>query len=67
MNAAAIYLVAGAVLVLAALLSIKTSPLSDANPAQYEGKRARRTVAITLFGVSLVLAAFGAAVQLQSG
>jgi hypothetical protein len=67
MNASAIYLVAGSVFVLAAMLSFNTAPLSDANPAQYERKRARRTVAITLFVVSLVLAAFGVTVQLQSG
>ncbi len=66
MTASTLFMVAGGVLILAILLFLGTSVHSDASSSQYERKRARRTAAITLFVVSLVLAAFGVLVLLQS-
>jgi hypothetical protein len=44
-------------------LSLNTSTYSDAGGSRYERKRARRTAAITLFVISLVLIFWAVIVQ----
>jgi len=57
------YVAAAAVMVISLSLGLNTSTYSDAGGSQYERKRARRTIAITLFVVSLIVLALGAIVQ----
>ena len=60
-----LYVTAAAAIVISLFLGLNTSTYSHVGGSQYERKRARRTIAITLFVISVILFVMGAFVQLN--